>query len=90
MKRILKYDIPIATTFELQLHENFQVLNLAVVNEKAYIWIMMDESKPFVSVPFRVALTGQSIEIMPWEVYIGTFIIGNGGFVGHLFMDIEN
>lgn len=32
-------------------------------------------------------MTGEEINIDPYMVYIGTFILFNGSFVGHLFVD---
>lgn len=95
MARILKHEIPAASEFTLPLHEDCILLKLAVVNEKAYIWALEDESMPQRGVKFRIVMTGEEINIDPYEeinidpymVYIGTFILFNGSFVGHLFVD---
>ena len=34
-----------------------------------------------------MVMTGEEINIDPYMVYIGTFILFNGSFVGHLFVD---
>ena len=87
MARILKHEIPAASEFTLPLHEGCIILKLAVVNEKAYIWAVEDESMPQRGVKFRMIMTGEEINIYPYMVYIGTFILYNGSFVGHLFVD---
>lgn len=87
MARILKHEIPAASEFTLPLHEGSKLLKLAVVNEKAYIWAVEDESMPQRGVKFRMIMTGEEINIDPYMVYIGTFIPFNGSFVGHLFVD---
>lgn len=87
MARILKHEIPAASEFKLPLHEDSILLKLAVVNEKAYIWEVEDESMPQRGVKFRMIMTGEEINIDPYMVYIGTFILFNGSFVGHLFVD---
>lgn len=87
MARILKHEIPAASEFTLPLHEDCILLKLAVVNEKAYIWALEDESMPQRGVKFRIVMTGEEINIDPYMVYIGTFILFNGSFVGHLFVD---
>lgn len=46
MARILKHEIPAASEFTLPLYEGSKLLKLDVVNEKAYIWALEDESKP--------------------------------------------
>lgn len=87
MARILKHEIPAASEFTLPLHEGSNLLKLSVVNEKAYIWALEDESKPKRGVKFRMAMTGEELNLYPFMLYIGTFILFNGSFVGHLFMD---
>lgn len=32
-------------------------------------------------------MTGEELNLDPFLVYIGTFILFNGSFVGHLFVD---
>lgn len=87
MARILKHEIPAASEFTLPLYEGSKLLKLAVVNEKTYIWALEDESKPKRGVKFRMVMTGEEINLEPYMMYIGTFILFNGLFVGHLFMD---
>lgn len=87
MARILKHEIPAASEFTLPLHEGSKLLKLDVVNEKAYIWALEDESKPQRGVKFRKVMTGEEINLEPYMMYIGTFILFNGSFVGHLFVD---
>ena len=87
MARILKHEIPTASEFTLPLHEGSKLLKLDVVNEKVYIWALEDESKPKRGVKFRVAMTGEELNLDLFMLYIGTFILYNGSFVGHLFMD---
>lgn len=87
MARILKHEIPAASEFTIPLHEGSKLLKLAVVNEKAYIWALEDESKPQRGVKFRMVVTGEELKLEPFMLYIGTFIPYNGSFVGHLFVD---
>lgn len=87
MARILKHEIPAASEFTIPLHEGSKLLKLAVVNEKAYIWALEDESKPQRGVKFRMVVTGEELKLEPFMLYIGTFILYNGSFVGHLFVD---
>ncbi|WP_443683622.1 DUF7352 domain-containing protein [Phocaeicola plebeius] len=87
MARILKHEIPAASEFKLPLHEGSNLLKLDVVNEKVYIWALEDESKPKRGVKFRMVMTGEEINLEPYMMYIGTFILFNGSFVGLLFVD---
>lgn len=87
MARILKHEIPASSEFTLPLYEGSKLLKLAVVNEKTYIWALEDESKPKRGVKFRMVMTGEEINLEPCMMYIGIFILFNGSFVGHLFVD---
>jgi hypothetical protein len=87
MARILKHEIPAASEFTLPLHEGSKLLKLDVVNEKVYIWALEDESRPKRGVKFRMVMTGEELNLDPYMVYIGTFILFNGSFVWHLFVD---
>lgn len=87
MARILKHEIPTASEFTLPLHEGCRILKLDVVNEKAYIWVLEDESRPQRGVKFRLLATGEEADLQLCMEYVDTFIIYNGSFVGHLFMD---
>lgn len=72
MARILKHEIPAASEFTLPLYEGSKLLKLDVVNEKAYIWALEDESKPQRGVKFRMVMTGEELNLDPYMVYIGT------------------
>lgn len=72
MARILKHEIPAASEFTLPLHEYSKLLKLDVINEKAYIWALEDESKPKRGVKFRMVMTGEEINLEPYMMYIGT------------------
>lgn len=87
MARILKHEIPAASEFTLPLHEGSKLMKLDVVNEKAYIWAIEDDSRPIRDVKFQLAVTGKELELLPFSVYVGTFLLFNGSFVGHWFVD---
>ena len=87
MARILKHEIPAASEFTLPLHEGSKILKLDTVNDTAYLWVQEDETKPVRDVNFQVAMTGMELDLPPFYVYIDSFIVYNGSFLGHLFMD---
>lgn len=87
--RILKYEIPVATEFTLQMHQQSRILKVAVINEKAYIWAIAPQENTIIPVNFRVVMTGEEFELPMTYEYIDTFIICYGKFVGHLFVDMS-
>jgi hypothetical protein len=51
------------------------------------VWALVDPDAPSVWRRFRLLVTGKQIEDgeMAGLDYVGTFQLGNGAFVGHLF-----
>lgn len=85
--RILKYQIPVATEFTLQLNQGSRIIKVAVINEKAYLWAIVPQNTNAMPVTFRVIPTGEESELPYTYQYIDTFILCYGEFVGHLFVD---
>jgi len=87
MKRIFKYDIPVADHFELDLPLNAEVLTFQSQRGSFYIWAIIEEGLNDEKRYFRLAGTGHDLtEDSPKiKKYIGTAQIANGGLVFHLF-----
>lgn len=85
--RILKYEIPVATEFTLQMNQGSRIIKVAVINEKAYLWAIAPQENAIIPVNFRVVMTGEEFELPYTYQYIDTFILCYGEFVGHLFVD---
>lgn len=85
--RILKYEIPVASEFTLELNQGSKFIKVAVINEKAYIWAMVPQNTRPMTVTFRVIATGQEFELPSTYQYLDSFILCNGAFVGHLFVN---
>lgn len=85
--RILKYEIPMATEFTLQMNQGSRIIKVAVINEKAYLWAIVPQENTIIPVKFRVITTGEEFELPMTYEYIDTFILSYGKFVGHLFVD---
>jgi len=89
MKRIFKYDVPVADHFELELPLNAEVLTFQSQRGSFYIWVITDDEEGLNDERryFRLAGTGHDLtEDSPKiKKYIGTAQIADGGLVFHLF-----
>lgn len=82
--KIYKYNIPVVDFFELELPIGAKILCVQTQNEMPCIWAMVDPSAAKHPRRFSVIGTGHEIEFTT-TLYIGTFQMMNGSFVGHLF-----
>lgn len=89
MKRIFKYDIPVADYFELELPLNAEVLTFQSQRESFYIWAIINDEEGLNDEKryFRLAGTGHDLteDFPKIKKYIGTAQIAGGGLVFHLF-----
>lgn len=89
MKRIFKYDVPVADHFELELPVGAEILTFQSQKESFYIWAIINDEEGLNDEKryFRLAGTGHDLtEDSPKiKKYIGTAQIAGGGLVFHLF-----
>ncbi len=87
MLRIYKYPFDVQDTFNIEMPEDAKVLAVQAQNEVPCIWAMVDDEQPPDIYRFRLFGTGHPIDIPRANLnhYIGTFQLGGGRFVGHLF-----
>lgn len=88
MKTIWKYPIvPDSTPNDLMIPEGGRVLTIQVQNGVGYIWVLVDPDAPVEVRSFCVFSTGQRVEVLWANEYVGTFQIHNRGrgLVSHLF-----
>lgn len=87
MNIVVKFEIPSATSFALPLRIGSRVMKIGIVNGKAYMWVMEDESATQVKTKFLVVIDGQEPVVPINYVYVDSYILCNGAFVGHVFME---
>lgn len=88
MRTIWKYEFEMAGWFSLSLPAGAHILSLQVQREKPCLWALVDTEKAPEKRWFLLVGTGHEI-VKPGKgmyfLYIDTFQLGGGGFVGHLF-----
>jgi hypothetical protein len=87
MKVIYKYAVQVEG-FMLELPREAEFLSVQVQRqEHAQSWWLLDPEQPTVKRMFRVRGTGHPFTVPDGytEVFLGTFMLYNDDFVGHLF-----
>lgn len=87
MITIYKYDVPRGGSFELELPPRAQILTVQVQHGEPRIWVLGDTEEKLEVRYFKLIGTGQQYKIDPYKIerYIGTFQMGGGALVLHLF-----
>lgn len=85
MLAIWKYPFQVQDHFTISMPTGARLLDVQVQNETPCIWALVDPGALKESREFRLAGTGHDISEKEAERYIGTFQLGGGVFIGHLF-----
>jgi hypothetical protein len=83
MNVIWKYDVPVLDEFAISLPKEAEIVHVGSIGDKPYMWVIHDPINDYEQRTFYVRGTGHNIK--DDLIYIGTFIILSGEFVGHLF-----
>lgn len=89
MRQVFKYPLSIEDEFTLQLPIGAELLAVQVQivrgTETPTLWALVDDSAPSELRTFLLRGTGHPIDASKNIQYVGTFQLGGGAFVGHLF-----
>jgi hypothetical protein len=85
MRKVFKYKVPLADTFDLELPVNAQLLHVHNQNDEIWLWALVDLEVDIVERRrFRLAGTGHPVAESTLN-YAGTAHIHDGALVFHLF-----
>lgn len=83
MRTVYKYPIQVTDEFDLQLPQGAEILHVAAQNYKPYLWALVDPDQPIEKRRFAVRGTGHPVD--EHLQHLGTFLLADDTFVGHLF-----
>lgn len=84
MRVIYKYLLYPGET-EIQVPANSRILKIDTQDNDAFVWIEQDPSQLPINVKFKVFGTGIPFDNPDGFFYVDTFLLFNGGFVGHTY-----
>ncbi len=85
MFRIWKYPIEIDDIQSFNMPKDAKILCVKMQMGEPCIWVLVDEKSSPENRTFRLAGTGHPVKKVDNLHYIGTFLIGDGMLVFHLF-----
>jgi len=91
MRRILKYELKVHCDQIIEFGGLARILCVGVQHSKAYIWADVHEDYPNEKKRFVMFNTGEEIpkELLHRTKYIGTVMLDDGCYVGHVHQIIE-
>jgi hypothetical protein len=90
VKTVWKFAIPIADEFAIRMPDGAEVLHVEAQHGEPCLWALVDPDRERVDYHFALRGTGHPIAgvALPRD-HVGTFMLAEGDFVGHLFHRIE-
>lgn len=85
MKTIWKYELEITDIQTIEMPVNAKILCVRVHKNKPHLWVLLDPDNDKTAYIFRTIDTGECIEKTFNGLYIGTYQLMNGQYVGNLF-----
>ena len=87
MLAIYKYPVSIKDHFNLELPKDAKILSIQIQRDMPNLWAMVDSETEKEKRYFRLVGTGHPLgeDYLRIINYIGTFQMGNGALVFHLF-----
>lgn len=92
MQEIKRYDLKYASTWDIMLPEESRVVKVGEVGGKPCMWIVSSTESKNRKLELwhcSLAIDGEQEQVLSGYRYIGTYVMGNGTFVAHLFMKKE-
>lgn len=90
MKTIWKFPFEVTDTVDVQMPLGAEILHIETQQQGSLdvpcMWALVDPNKPVVTRRFKLFGTGHPLpEDIDGMVHVGTFLLAQGNFVGHLF-----
>lgn len=93
MHYVLKLTLPLAGELQVKMGRGAKVLSVAAVLSfptqrwMPQLWVLNDNDAPMQKRTVRVVATGKPCDGVENMDFAGTFLLDNGGYVGHVFVE---
>ena len=84
MSTIWKYELPIGDQFTIDIPNAGRIVHAEVIDNKPFIWVLVDESEGLLRWHFTGYGTGYKMPADPGN-HVKTFVMSEGKFVYHVF-----
>ena len=86
MQTIWKFPLRVTDVQTIEMPANAQILTAQVQYDELQLWAIVDPDAAKTHRAFAIATTGRALQLTPEKyIYIATFQLNGGLFVGHLF-----
>ena len=85
MKTVFKFSLPVVDHALVQMPRGAQILTVDQQYNQAYIWALVDNAEPYVNHKFTVHGTGHPANDVEGLAFVGSLILMEGAFVGHVW-----
>jgi hypothetical protein len=85
MRAIYKYQLEVKDEQRVRMHSKAQLLHVAVQHGKVCLWTLVNLDLPLTDRQIFISGTGHPIQAPYGTKYVGTFMLLEGNFVGHVF-----
>ena len=85
MTTVYKYELPFGDTADVMMPDGARVLHVGTQGEVVFMWALVDPEAPEVLRQFYVRGTGHPMGAAEGLEHLGTFMLMDGIFVGHVF-----
>ena len=85
MKKIYKYQLRLEDRQKISMPKKAELLHVAEQEDRVWVWALVETDNPIVEREVRVLTTGHPLWGIDSLKHIGTFMILDGDFVGHVF-----
>lgn len=82
--QVWKFDLQVVFEQPLSMPEGAKALCVQTQDGYPKLWAECDPSKPRIQRVFRTLTTGEDFPPSIWK-YVGTYQMGNGAFVAHVY-----
>lgn len=87
MSRVVwKFPLPVSDPVRVPMPVGAAVLHVGAQGDQACLWALCDPAASLEDRLFYVRTTGQRLDVRE-APYLGTFMLEDGAFVGHVFGD---
>jgi hypothetical protein len=85
MRHIYKYELEVTDRQKVMMHKKAELLSVGIQHGKVVLWALIDGDNPIIEREIHTVGTGHIVNVPYGTKYVGTYMLEDGYFVGHVF-----